>query len=205
MGCCFKNASSDNNVGKWHQRLDSIASVDRRTTGWPCGGLPELLHRSFEAVQGHLGRIEASSSRQETSIHVLRRFYGSIKSADESVDWMPSYLEQLGNEIQEITPASKPSKLTRAIILINACKVDEYEVSKDSLLHEDMLTPELAVKRFRNVEQDTRKPKGGTNVVKWNRGKSYATGAQRPVGNRSPATSIRRRSYSEQTNEPERG
>ena len=35
------------------------------------------------------------------------------------------------------------------------------------------------------MEQDTRKPKGGTNVAQGNRGKPYATEAQHPVGNKA--------------------
>ena len=111
---------------------------------------------------------------------MLQRFYGYTKSADESIDKMSSALKQFSDEIYDLAPEARPSEISRAAVIMNACEGEEYEMAKYTLGQADVLTSALAVEQLRSVEQDLHS-QNSANVAKGNRGKS----GQRGRSNRS--------------------
>ena len=53
---------------------------------------------------------------------MLQRFYGYTKSADESIDKMSSALKQFSDEIYDLAPEARPSEISRAAVIMNACE-----------------------------------------------------------------------------------
>ena len=92
---------------------------------------------------------------------MLQRFYGYTKGSDESIDLMVSTLKQLSDEIYDLASEARPSEISRAAVIMNACQREEYAMAKFTLGQADMLTPALAVEQLRIVEQDVRMPKEG--------------------------------------------
>ena len=99
---------------------------------------------------------------------MLQRFYGYIKSADESIDMISSTLKQWSDEIFDLAPDARPSEISRAAVIINACEGKEYTITKYTLDQADILTSALAVEQLRSVKQNT---KNNANIAKGNRGK----------------------------------
>lgn len=118
-------------------------------------------------IWDELRRIHGVSGKGRLAI-MLQRFYGYTKSADESIDKMSSVLKQLSDEIFDLAPEARPSEISRAAVIMNACEGDEYTMAKYTLGQADVLTPALAVEQLRSVEQDS---KDSANVAKGNRGK----------------------------------
>ena len=124
-------------------------------------------------IWDELRRIHGVSGKGRLAI-MLQRFYGYTKSADESIDMMSSTLKQWSDEIFDLAPDARPSEISRAAVIMNACEGEEYTMAKYTLGQADVLTPALAVEQLRSVEQDT---KDSANVAKGNRGKQ---GGRRP-------------------------
>ena len=120
-------------------------------------------------IWDELRRIHGVSGKGRLAI-MLQRFYGYTKSANESIDKMSSVLKQLSDEIFDLAPEARPSEISRAAVIMNACEGEQYAMAKYTLGQADVLTPALAVEQLRSVEQDTNF-KDSANVAKGNRGK----------------------------------
>ena len=118
-------------------------------------------------IWDELRRIHDVSGKGRLAI-MLQRFYGYIKSADESIDKISSTLKQLSDEIFDLAPDARPSEISRAVVIMNACEGEEYTMAKYTLGQADVLISALAVEQLRSVEQNI---KNSVNVAKDNRGK----------------------------------
>ena len=110
---------------------------------------------------------------------ILQRFYGYTKGSDESIDVMVSTLKQLSDEVYNLAPEARPSEISRAAVIVNACQGEGYAMAKFTLGQADVLTPALAAEQLRSVKQDVRKPKKGANVAKGGRNKQGQRGRSR--------------------------
>ena len=128
------------------------------------------LERSRD-IWNEMKRLHVES-RKGCLSPMLIRYFTYIKSPDESVYQMASYLRRLSDEIYNISPEALPSEYLQSILIMNACRDDEYETAKQSLAQMDDLTPALAVKYLQFAEEDIHKSKKGTHMVQENRGKS---------------------------------
>ena len=107
---------------------------------------------------------------------MLQRFYGYTKGSNKSIDQMISTLKQLSDEIYDLAPEARPSEISRATIIINACQGEEYTMVKFTLGQADILTSALTVEQLRSVEQDIRKSKEGANIARGGRDKQGQRG-----------------------------
>ena len=130
-----------------------------------------------DSQQGHIAKLTSSNeiwtelkrihgvSGKGRLVPMLLRFYGYQKGSDESIDQMGAALMQLGDEIADISPEAKPSRISHAAVVMNACQGEEYKMAKYSLAQEETLTPELAIERLRAVEQESN-DRDGANTAK---------------------------------------
>ena len=88
---------------------------------------------------------------------------------------MSSALKQLSDEIYDLAPEARPSEISRAAVIMNACEGEKYAMAKYTLGQADVLTPALAVEQLRSVEQDLHS-QNSANVAKGNRGESGQRG-----------------------------
>lgn len=82
---------------------------------------------------------------------------------------MTSSIQQLFDEAYSVKPEARATEFHRAIIIKNACQVDEWALTKHSLMQMNDLRPALVVERLRATEQDIKKIHAA-NFAKWNRG-----------------------------------
>ena len=172
VGHCVRSTSSAN-VDEGGKELDDFGSVDRQATVRQYGGVPQVRCHSFEAVERYLDELERLHGVYSKGrlYPLLSRYLGYFRSANESIDQMASNLQHLRAEIYDVSPKAVPSLEVQAIIIMNACKGDEYQKAKEFLLQADNLKPALAVDILRNVDM-RKKHEKGVRAAKRSHGKS---------------------------------
>ena len=80
-------------------------------------------------------------------------FFRYVKASDEPIDSMVASLNELSDETYDTKPTARPSDITRAVIMFNACEGEEYAVTKHLLLKDDGLTPERVAEELQTMEQ----------------------------------------------------
>ena len=100
-----------------------------------------------------LRRVHVASGKGHL-VAMLQKFYGYVKSADQTIDQMVSDLRRLRDEIEDLEPTAAPANILAAAVIMNACKGSEYDMAKYVLSMKDHLTVELVVDHLRSVEPD---------------------------------------------------
>ena len=118
-------------------------------------------------------------SGTERLASILQRFFSYVKSADETLDSMAATLRQICDKAYSVRPDARPTEYHRALIIMCACKDDDYKLAKAELNRAENLTPALAVEKLRAVEQDLKKD--SANVAKGGKGKSGQRGRSQGV------------------------
>ena len=77
---------------------------------------------------------------------------------------MAATLEQICDEVYSVRPDARSSEYYRALVIMCACREDDYKHAKDALSRSDNLIPLLVVERLRGIEQDLKKE--SANVVR---------------------------------------
>ena len=72
-------------------------------------------------------------SDKKRLLFMLQRFFGYIKNNDKSIDKITMTLKQLNDEIYNFVSNAKLSNIHHAIVIINVCQKDEYDITKHVL------------------------------------------------------------------------
>ena len=134
--------------------------------------------RKSKSLWDKLRQVHGMSGKERLS-SILQRFFTYVKSADETVDQMASTLRQICDEAYSVRPDARPSEYHRALVIMCACRDDDYKLAKDALSRSDELTPSLAVERLRAVEQDLKRE--SANIAKGGQGKSNQRGRSQGI------------------------
>ena len=129
--------------------------------------------KKSKSIWDKLKQVHGVSGKERLAF-ILQRFFTYVKSADETVDQMAAALKQISNEAYSVRPDARPSEYHRALVIMCACRDDDYKLAKDALSRSDELTPGLAVERLRAVEQDLKRE--SVNVAKGGQRKASQRG-----------------------------